>query len=145
MVRDASHGLHINCLIVIFRKLSPQLTKEITMSRFYKLSHTVWHCSYHIVWTPKYRYRILKGEIKTEVERCLRSFSEQKKCIIEELNVQEDHVHLLIKIPPKVSVSELVGTLKGRTAIRVFNQFKHLKSKPYWGNHFGLKVIVLIQ
>ena len=109
------------------------------MSRFYKLSHTVWHCSYHIVWTPKYRYRILKGKIKKEVEECLRSFSSQKKCIIEELNVQEDHVHLLIKIPPKVSVSELVGTLKGRTAIRVFNKFKHLKSKPYWGNHFWSK------
>ena len=82
------------------------------MSRFYKLSHTVWHCSYHIVWTPKYRYRILKGKIKKEVEECLRSFSTQKKCIIEELNVQEDHVHLLIKISPKVSVSDFVGTLK---------------------------------
>ena len=139
MVRVATQGLHNKNLIVIFRELSPQQTKEITMSRFYKLSHTVWHCSYHIVWTPKYRYRILKGEIKKEVERCLRSFSEQKKCIIEELNVQDDHVHLLIKIPPKVSVSELVGTLKGRTAIRVFNKFKHLKSKLYWGNHFWSK------
>lgn len=127
------------CLIVNFRKLSPQLTKALTMSRFCKLSHTVWHCSYHIVWTPKYRYRLLKGEIKTEVERCIRSFSEQKKCIVEELNVQDNHVHLLVRIPPKVSVSEFVGTIKGRTAIRVFNQFKHLKTRPYWGNHFWSK------
>lgn len=109
------------------------------MSRFKKLSHTIWHCMYHIVWTPKYRYRILKGEIKEEVERCIRIFSDQKRCIIEELNIQEDHVHLMVMIPPKVSVSELVGMLKGRTAIRVFNKFKNLKERPYWGNHFWSK------
>ncbi len=94
---------------------------------------------YHIVWTPKYRYRILKGEIKIEVERCIRLFSDQKMCMVEELNVQEDHVHLMIMVPPKVSISVLVGTLKGRTSIRVFNKFKHLKERPYWGNHFWSK------
>ena len=109
------------------------------MSRFRRLAHSIWHCSYHIVWTPKYRYRILKGEIKIEVDNCIRSFAEQKKCIVLELNVQEDHVHLLVLIPPKISVSDLVGTLKGRTAIRVFNKFKYLKEKPYWGNHFWAK------
>ena len=109
------------------------------MSRFRRLSHSIWHCSYHIIWTPKYRYRILKGEIKTEVDNCIRSFAEKKKCTVLELNVQEDHVHLLVLIPPKISVSDLVGTLKGRTAIRVFNKFKHLKEKPYLGNHFWAK------
>lgn len=109
------------------------------MSRFKKLSHTIWYCMYHIVWTPKYRYRILKGEIKEEVERCIRVFSDQKRCMDEELNVQEDHVHLMVLVPPKVSISELVGTLKGRTAIRVFNKFKQLKERPYWGNHFWSK------
>ena len=109
------------------------------MSRFKQLSHAIWHCLYHIVWTPKYRYRILKGEIKTEVEHCIRAFSEQKGCIIEELNVQEDHVHLVIFVPPKVSISEIVGIMKGRTAIRLFNKFKKLKHRPYWGNHFWSK------
>ncbi len=109
------------------------------MSRFNKLSHALWHCLYHIVWTPKYRYRILQGEIKQEVEYCIKSFADQKGCLIEELNVQEDHVHILIMVPPKVSISELVGTLKGRTAIKVFNKFKHLKTRPYWGNHFWSK------
>jgi len=66
-------------------------------------------------------------------------FSSRKGCTIEELNVQLDHVHLLIMIPPKVSISDLLGILKGRTAIRVFNKFKHLKEKPYWGNHFWSK------
>jgi len=109
------------------------------MSRFKKLSHAVWYCLYHIVWTPKYRYRILKGEIKNEVEHCIKAFSEQKGCFIEELNVQEDHVHLLIMVPPKVSISDIVGILKGRTAIRIFNKFKHLKQRTYWGNHFCSK------
>ena len=109
------------------------------MSRFKQLSHAIWHCLYHIVWTPKYRYRILKGEIKTEVEHCIKAFSEQKGCIIEELNVQEDHVHLVMFVPPKVSISEIVGIMKGRTAIRLFNKYKKLKHRPYWGNHFWSK------
>jgi putative transposase len=106
------------------------------MSRFRKLSHTLWHCQYHIVWVPKYRFRILTGKVATEVERCIRAFSEQKKCEVVELNVQVDHIHLLVMVRPKVSISDFVGILKGRTAIRVFNKFKELKSRPYWGNHF---------
>ena len=106
------------------------------MSRFRKLSHTIWHCQYHLVWVPKYRYRILTGVVGQEVERCIRAFAERLGAEIVELNVQEDHVHLLAMIPPKVSISEFMGTIKGRTAIRVLNKFKHLKRKPYWGNHF---------
>ncbi len=109
------------------------------MSRFRKLSHTIWHCQYHIVWVPKYRFRILAGRVASEVERCLRAFTEQQKGEVVELNVQVDHVHLLVRVPPKVSISNFVGTLKGRTAIRVFNKFRELKQKPYWGNHFWAK------
>ena len=106
------------------------------MSRFRKLSQTIWHCQYHIVWVPKYRYRVLNGKVSEEVENCIRAFSEQQHCEIVELNVQIDHVHLLALVPPKVSISGYVGTLKGRTAIRVLNRFRELKQKPYWGSHF---------
>ena len=106
------------------------------MSRFQKLSHTIWHCKYHLVWVPKYRFRILKGMLKEHVEECVRGFCEQNRCVILELNVQEDHVHLLAMVPPKISISALMGILKGRTAIRIFNQFRGLKNRPYWGNHF---------
>lgn len=58
-----------------------------------------------------------------------------QKCELLELNVQIDHVHLLLMIPPKISISNYVGTVKGRTAIRVLNKFRKLKQKPYWGNH----------
>lgn len=109
------------------------------MSRFRKLSQTIWHCQYHIVWVPKYRFRILTGKIADETQNCIRAFSEQQGCEIIELNVQIDHVHLLVMVPPKVSISNFVGTIKGRTAIRIFNKFRKLKDKPYWGNHFWAK------
>ena len=106
------------------------------MSRFRKLSQTIWHCQYHILWTPKYRYRILTAQLGLDVDSCVRAFSDQLKCEIIELNVQIDHVHLLVMVPPKISISDYVGTVKGRTAIRVLNKYKNLKQKPYWGNHF---------
>ena len=106
------------------------------MSRFRRLSQSIWHCKYHIVWVPKYRYRVLSGKIHEEVVRCIKAFSEQLGCEIIELSVQVDHVHLLVMVPPKVSISGYVGTVKGRTAIRVLNKFRELKQKPYWGNHF---------
>ncbi len=109
------------------------------MSRFHKLSHTIWHCQYHIVWVPKYRFKILTGKVASEVNRCIRAFTEQQKCEVVELNIQPDHIHLLVMIPPKIAVSSYVGTVKGRTAIRVLNQFKELKQRPYWGNHFWAK------
>ena len=106
------------------------------MSRFRRLSQTIWHCQYHIVWVPKYRFKILTGKVAKMVENCARAFSEQQGCEVLELNVQIDHVHIVVMVPPKVSISDYVGTVKGRTAIRVLNKFRHLKEKPYWGNHF---------
>ncbi len=106
------------------------------MSRFHRLSHALWYCHYHIVWVPKYRFRILKGPVKIEIETCIREFTERSECIIEELNIQEDHVHILVKVPLKLSISDYIGTVKGRSAIRIFSKFPSLKQKPYWGNHF---------
>ena len=106
------------------------------MSRFRKLSHAIWHCQYHFVWAPKYRYKILYGPVGQEVYNCIQVFAGHEECEILELNVQPDHVHLVVMVPPKVSLSNLMGILKGRTAIRIFKQFPHLRKKPYWGNHF---------
>jgi len=77
--------------------------------------------------------------VKQEVENCIRAFSEQKKCEVVELNVQIDHVHVIVSIPPKISVSSYVGMVKGRSAIRVLQRFNELRTKPYWGNHFWTK------
>jgi putative transposase len=106
------------------------------MSRFRKLSQTLWHCLYHLIFVPKYRFKILEGKIASIVESCIRAFSEQKGVEIIELKVQIDHIHILAMIPPKISISDYVGIIKGRKAIRVFNKYKELKEQKYWGNHF---------
>ena len=111
------------------------------MSRFKKLSHVIWHCQFHIVWVPKYRYRVLNGKIGEEVRKNIIIQSERLNCEIVELSVQDDHVHLLIKVPPKIAISRLMGVLKGKTAIRVFNKFPKLKKRPYWVITFGQKDI----
>jgi REP-associated tyrosine transposase len=70
------------------------------------------------------------------VEDDVRKLCERKGCEVVELSVQEDHIHLLVSVPPKISISNLLGTLKGRLAIKLFKSYPTLKKKPYWGNHF---------
>jgi len=106
------------------------------MSRFKRLSHSIWCCEYHVVWVPKYRYRILQGEIAEEIKKTIEVYCGRLDCEVVELNIQVDHVHLLVKVPPKRSISEMMGYLKGKTAIQIFRQCKELKKKTYWGNHF---------
>jgi putative transposase len=77
--------------------------------------------------------------VKMAVEGLIRMFSERLKCEIIELNVRIDHVHLVVSIPPKVSISDYVGTVKGKAAIYVLKKFPHFKKKLYWGNHFWSK------
>ena len=98
-----------------------------SMSELKKLAHAVWNCNYHIIWCPKYRFRILKGAIQKSVEEILHQLCEWKKVEVLEMNVQEDHVHLVLSIPPKCSVSEVVGFLKGKCAIKIFD--KHLEHR----------------
>jgi putative transposase len=74
-----------------------------------------------------------------EIHNCIHVYSSRLNCQVVELNVQVDHVHLLVKVPPKVSISQLVGTVKGKSALRIFTRFPYLKQKPYWGNHFWAK------
>lgn len=106
------------------------------MAKYRKLSHTVYQCSYHIVFVPKYRYRILEGKVKDIVEQKLRQICEWYDVEIDEMSIQPDHVHMMVSIPPKISVSEFMGVLKGKSAIHLFKTRKRLKEKPYWGNHF---------
>jgi putative transposase len=100
------------------------------MSRFRKLSQTIWHCQYHIVWLPKYRFRVLKGSIAEEVVTCIRIFSEQLGCEIIEMNIQVDHVHLLVMVPPKVSVSGLQGQSKGERRSGSLINFASSRKSP---------------
>jgi len=98
----------------------------------------VWECKYHVVWGPKYRFRILRGEITRSVRAIIKQLCEWKRVEILEGNVQRDHIHLIISVSPKHSISEFIGFLKGKSAIKIFDMHVDLK-KRYWGRHFWAK------
>ena len=99
------------------------------MKQFKRLAHAVWWYKYHIVWCPKYRFRILKGEIGKSLREIIRQLCEWKQIVILEGNIQADHIHLVLEIPPKYSVSETVGFLKGKSAIKIFDHHHELKKR----------------
>jgi putative transposase len=86
------------------------------MSKYRKLSHSFYYCVYHIVWTPKYRLRILKDILADAVEDRIRSICEWKEVQVEELKIMPDHVHLVCSIPPKLSVSDFYGDTKRKNS-----------------------------
>jgi putative transposase len=103
--------------------------------RFKKLSHTLYECKFHIVTCPKYRFRIFKDEIAQYTKQQVYILCGQKELVeIMELSVQADHIHLVLWIPPKYSVSSIMGFLKGKLALRLFERYEKL-GKRYWGRH----------
>ena len=91
------------------------------------LSHTKWRCQYHIVLTPKYRRQIIYGKYKAEIGKILRTLCERNGIEIIEANACRDHIHMLVSIPPKMSVSRAMGILKGKSALMIFDRFANLK------------------
>ena len=90
------------------------------MAKWKKLSHTIYQCKYHIVWCPKYRYRILKGPVAEFVEQTLRMLCEWKTIEILEMNVKEDHIHMILSIPPRLSISEPQSQAKFQSKSQTF-------------------------
>ncbi len=99
------------------------------------LSHTRWNCKYHIVFAPKFRRQAIYGKLKIDIGRILRILSERKRVIIEEAELCPDHIHMLVSIPPNLSVSQFVGYLKGKSSLMIFDRHAQLKYK-YGNRHF---------
>ena len=99
------------------------------------LSHSKWRCKYHIVFAPKYRRRVIYKEIKTDIGKILRKLCEQKHVEIIEAELCPDHVHMLVSIPPNLSVAQFVGYLKEKSALMIFDRHANLKYK-YGNRHF---------
>jgi len=99
------------------------------------LSHTVWECKYHVVWVPKKRRRVIYGRLRQEIVRILRRLCEYKEIEIIEGKACLDHIHLCLSIPPKYSVAGMIGYLKGKSSMMIFEQFSKLK-KNFKGHHF---------
>ena len=99
------------------------------------LTHTTWKCKYHIVFAPKYRRRVIYGQIRQDIGKILRLLCTRKELEIVEAECCIDHVHMLVKIPPKYSVSSIVGYLKGKSSLMIFDRHANLKYK-YGNRHF---------
>ena len=93
------------------------------------LAHTTWNCKYHIVFAPKYRRKVFFGQKRKEIGTILRSLCEWKQVEIIEAEVCPDHIHMLVKIPPKLSVASFVGFLKGKSSILIYQKFANMKFK----------------
>lgn len=103
--------------------------------RFRRLSHTIYECKYHLIFCPKYRYPILQGEVRQYAQREIEKLISQKEGVeIIEINIQTDHIHMIVWIPPKYSVSQIMGYLKGKLALRLLSRYERL-GKQYWGRH----------
>jgi len=99
------------------------------------LAHSKWRCQYHIVFAPKYRRKEVYGKIKVDIGKILRMLCEQKGVRIIEAEACPDHIHMLVEIPPKLSVSQFVGYLKGKSSLMIFDRHANLKYK-YGNRHF---------
>ena len=99
------------------------------------LSHSKWRCQYHIVFAPKYRRQEVYGKIKADIGNILRLLCDQKGVTIIEAQACPDHIHMLVEIPPKMSVSQFVGYLKGKSSLMIFDRHANLKYK-YGNRHF---------
>jgi len=99
------------------------------------LSHTTWECKYHVVWIPKCRRKVLYGNTRKHLVEVMHDLARQKECKILEGHLQPDHVHILISIPPKYPVSQVIGFIKGKSAIHIARTYLGQR-KNYGGMHF---------
>ncbi len=99
------------------------------------LAHTKWNCKYHIVFAPKYRRQVIYGKIKEDIGKMIRKLCEYKDVEIIEAEACKDHIHMLVSIPPKYSVSQIMGYLKGKSSLMIFEKYANIKYK-YGNRHF---------
>ena len=111
------------------------------------LSHTVWECKYHVVWVPKRRRKIIYGKLRTELKVILKRLCQYKKIEVIEGTLCVDHVHMCLAIPPKFAVSTIVGYLKGKSAMIMFEKYSRLKRNfrghSFWARGYYVNTVGL--
>ena len=111
------------------------------------LSHTRWNCKYHIVFIPKYRRKAIYGKLRTDIGQILRQMCEYKEVEIIEAHAMPDHIHMLLRIPPKLAVSNFMGYLKGKSSLMIFERHANLKYKygnrNFWAKGFFVSTVGL--
>ena len=116
-------------------KLQNQRRNQVVKLDTDSLAHTKWNCKYHIVFAPKYRRQVIYGKIKADIGKMLRKLCEYKQIEILEAEACKDHIHMLISVPPKYSISQIMGYLKGKSSLMIFEKYANLKYK-YGNRHF---------
>ena len=115
------------------------------MNEYVSLSHTKWECKYHVVFIPKGRRKALFGELRRHIGSVFRGLAEQKGCRVEEGNTQSDHVHMLISIPPKHAVSDIMGFIKGKSAIHIARTFlgkpRNFQGENFWARGYFVSTV----
>jgi putative transposase len=99
------------------------------------LAHAKWECKYHVVWIPKYRRKALYGELRKHLGPVLRELARQRECVVEEGHLNLDHVHMLLSIPPKYAVAQVLGFIKGKSAIHIARTYLG-RRRNFTGQHF---------
>ena len=117
----------------------------MTTSSYESLSHSRWDCKYHVVFVPKYRKKEIYGEKREFLRRIFRELATQKGCEIISGNLVQDHVHMLIRIPPKYAVAEVIGYLKGKSAIAMARQFggrkRNFNGECFWARGYSVSTV----
>ena len=121
--------------------------RSVQMKDVHSLSHAKWNCKYHVVFAPKYRRKVFCGDKRLEIGAILRQQSEWKGLNIINAEVCPDHVHMLIEIPPKMSVSSFMGYLKGKSSLMIFDEHANLKynygSRHFWSEGYYVSTVGL--
>ena len=114
------------------------------MNDNHSLSHSKWNCKYHIVFAPKYRRQVVYGQLKVDIGKILRTLCEQKKVNIIEAEACPDHIHMLVEIPPNISVAQFMGYLKGKSTLMIYDRHPELQSKwdkAFWARGYYVETI----
>ncbi len=115
------------------------------MSTYESLSHSKWECKYHIVFVPKFRKKLLYGKIRDFLRKEFHELARQKGCTIVGGHIVQDHVHMIVSIPPKFAVSEIVGYLKGKNAIAIARQFsgrkRNFNGESFWARGYAVSTV----
>ena len=119
------------------------------MNDNHSLSHSKWNCKYHIEFAPKYRRQVVYGQLKADIGKILRTLCEQKKVNIIEAEACPDHIHMLVEIPPNISVAQFMGYLKGKSSLMIFDRHANLKYKygrrNFWARGYYVDTVAEIK
>jgi len=115
------------------------------MDDYASLNHSVWECKYHVVFIPKYRRRALYEQLRRDLGEVFRTLARQRECTVEEGHMMSDHVHMLLSIPPKYSVAQVIGYIKGKSAIHVartyFDRKRNFVGQNFWARGYFVSTV----